>query len=1099
MRPLKLRLKGINSYRTEQEIDFDTLTSQGLFGIFGPTGSGKSSILDAMTLALYAKLPRSTKNYIHMGEKTASVSFLFSITTDCTRKYLVERSFRYHNKEDGSSARNTTARLIRYENGGETVLADKSKEVTAECEKLLGLGSEDFMRTVVLPQGQFSEFLQLKNAERRGMLQRIFHLEEYGIALTQKISRAKQSQENKLSYLEGQRTIYENVTPDAMEELKKARETLCREKETLAEKTAALQKSFADADERLKLEQEFAPVQERFLADEKQRPEIQKKEAELALAEKANQLRPLCEQADKADKALRAATGEATLANETYVRINEQHKALQAKLATALAQWEKEMPILEERQRLLEQNEKTAALLRSQTAQQSTLKKAILKLEKELAALEAQQNTLASEETSLRESIDFKQRELEQKSLPVTKKRQLADGHILEKTYRERCVSYKENLLSLKESKEKLAESQRDFDEKKETLANTYAHLLSGLAALDEKRAAAKDALEKLAVKKAENEQSQKDWEQEHMAELLRASLKDGDICPVCGSVHHADNREIAPHASRERLEREHAALEREEKKTEEFLSELEKKHSLLEHQRDNALQQVPDLKDITPFDIEQLKTEQVLSAAELTRIFPQLLANYAALTGELKTQKEQFAARKEALEREHAALMQDAAQITALREQAGIHDFTEAHEAFQREEEAAAKTEASLKKERKAFDELTPKKEALSGQISEKKSQLALKQGSLTSCEQLLVEHRSLLAEEFSLETDFPKLLEALKEKRQQLATEKKQSQTAHEKSFADLQEKKEALSVSENTLANAKKRQEEAESLLLAQKESLGFAPEEILDAYYLPAEELKSQKDAIKAYHESAAKTADRHSRLSAKLEGRHITEEEWMAAKDAHADVKDRLADLSSELTLKENAIITLKEQLTKKATLEKAWKQESHRKDLILELEKLFKGNAFIEYVAKERLAYIAREASAILTDISSGGYALEINEASEFVIRDNKNGGLLRPADTLSGGEVFITSLSLALALSSSIQLNGVAPLEFFFLDEGFGSLDDALLETVMTSLERLQNKKRSIGIISHVEAIRSRVPIKLIVTPSDMAQDGSTIRMERS
>ena len=96
MRPLKLTLRGINSYRKEQTIDFETLTSAGLFGIFGPTGSGKSSILDAITLALYARLPRSTKNFININEETAAVSFLFSITTTETHTYRVERTFRYH-------------------------------------------------------------------------------------------------------------------------------------------------------------------------------------------------------------------------------------------------------------------------------------------------------------------------------------------------------------------------------------------------------------------------------------------------------------------------------------------------------------------------------------------------------------------------------------------------------------------------------------------------------------------------------------------------------------------------------------------------------------------------------------------------------------------------------------------------------------------------------------------------------------------------------------------------------------------------------------------------------------------------------------------
>ena len=106
---------------------------------------------------------------------------------------------------------------------------------------------------------------------------------------------------------------------------------------------------------------------------------------------------------------------------------------------------------------------------------------------------------------------------------------------------------------------------------------------------------------------------------------------------------------------------------------------------------------------------------------------------------------------------------------------------------------------------------------------------------------------------------------------------------------------------------------------------------------------------------------------------------------------------------------------------------------------------------------------------------------------------------MTRPCDTLSGGETFITSLCLALALSSTLQLNGTTPLELFFLDEGFGSLDDELLDVVMDSLERLQTRKRSIGIISHVESIQCRVPRKLIVTPADTEKNGSKVRLEFS
>ena len=121
--------------------------------------------------------------------------------------------------------------------------------------------------------------------------------------------------------------------------------------------------------------------------------------------------------------------------------------------------------------------------------------------------------------------------------------------------------------------------------------------------------------------------------------------------------------------------------------------------------------------------------------------------------------------------------------------------------------------------------------------------------------------------------------------------------------------------------------------------------------------------------------------------------------------------------------------------------------------------------------------------------MTNNRYTLEMNENYLFVISDNFNGGLRRAADTLSGGEVFLTSLSLALALSSQIQLKGSAPLEFFFLDEGFGTLDSALLDTVISSLENLNGDDLSVGIISHVDEIKARLTMKLEVRMDEILQ----------
>ncbi|MDZ5038528.1 SbcC/MukB-like Walker B domain-containing protein, partial [Clostridium perfringens] len=114
-----------------------------------------------------------------------------------------------------------------------------------------------------------------------------------------------------------------------------------------------------------------------------------------------------------------------------------------------------------------------------------------------------------------------------------------------------------------------------------------------------------------------------------------------------------------------------------------------------------------------------------------------------------------------------------------------------------------------------------------------------------------------------------------------------------------------------------------------------------------------------------------------------------------------------------------------------------------------------------------------------------------------FVIRDDANGGVRRPVSTLSGGEPFLTSLALALALSAQIQLRGQYPLQFFFLDEGFGTLDPELLETVITALERLHTDKLTVGIISHVPELRARLPRKLVVRPAEQAGAGSQLAIE--
>ena len=118
-------------------------------------------------------------------------------------------------------------------------------------------------------------------------------------------------------------------------------------------------------------------------------------------------------------------------------------------------------------------------------------------------------------------------------------------------------------------------------------------------------------------------------------------------------------------------------------------------------------------------------------------------------------------------------------------------------------------------------------------------------------------------------------------------------------------------------------------------------------------------------------------------------------------------------------------------------------------------------------------------------------------DGTNFVIRDDYNGGARRSPRTLSGGETFMASLCLALALSSKIQLKNSASLDFFFLDEGFSSLDPADLDIVMNSLEKLRCDRTKVGVITHVEELKTRINAKLVVTPQEQGIYGSIVRIE--
>ena len=247
----------------------------------------------------------------------------------------------------------------------------------------------------------------------------------------------------------------------------------------------------------------------------------------------------------------------------------------------------------------------------------------------------------------------------------------------------------------------------------------------------------------------------------------------------------------------------------------------------------------------------------------------------------------------------------------------------------------------------------------------------------------------------------------------------------------------------------------------------------------------------EEKLSHYREECALVSARIAELSAFCP---VKEEELSAAREATALCEEEGAGLREEIALVRDGLARAERDYEAKRALEEEYGKAKREEEVLERLKKLLEGNKFMEYVAEEYLQTVALNASERLLSLTDGRYFLRYEGG--FFVGDNFNGGAFRAVSTLSGGETFLVSLSLALSLSAEICARSLRPAEFFFLDEGFGTLDEKLVDTVMDSLEKLRSEKLAIGIISHVEELKHRIDRKITVIKAT-EKHGSQIRTE--
>ncbi len=232
------------------------------------------------------------------------------------------------------------------------------------------------------------------------------------------------------------------------------------------------------------------------------------------------------------------------------------------------------------------------------------------------------------------------------------------------------------------------------------------------------------------------------------------------------------------------------------------------------------------------------------------------------------------------------------------------------------------------------------------------------------------------------------------------------------------------------------------------------------------------------------------------LKEKLCGRRIDKENFKSLKNNINIINEELIKIKEKISKKNNILVNLEKSLDIVDEINKDLDKINKDIKLLEELKDVVKDKQFVEYMSISRLMDICENASNRLAFITNGRYNLEFDKKLNFIVRDNFNNRAIRTIDTLSGGELFLTSLALAIGFSSQIQLKGNSILEVLFLDEGFGTLDDKTLKQTIKSLEEIYSKNLSIGIISHIKDLKVYIPAKIIVT-SPTEKEGSKIKSE--
>ncbi|CAH0346023.1 AAA family ATPase [Bacillus sp. CECT 9360] len=1041
MKPLILTMQAFGPYANKEKIDFTALGNRTMFVISGKTGSGKTTIFDGISFAIYGKASGEDRNGQELRSQFADDDLSTEVTLEFTlrgKTYSIWRAPQQERKKktgEGYVTVTSKAELYEIDAAGEKkLLGANVREVDEKIKTIMQIDANQFRQILMIPQGEFRKLLTSESKDKEQILQKLFHTELYKrieeklkeeAAELRKLSEKSRNDrihlmkeiqagdnEELITAINADEPNEQLVLPILAEEIQRSEEKITRLEAEMKQKQAArdqVQAEVVKAEELLKRFAEQEKLKLEKAALEEKKTEIDQFKSQISLAQKATVL-------EKQE--------------QLYLRVGKQ-----VKLVTG---------------ELVELKGKAVALATERAQNEKSYEAEVAKApERDQALSEIHRLQQLSEAVQTFSTINEKTSLLERQWKESSHKRELTEANLTE------MEKEAERLLLEKNNSEKAAvlyaEKERELEKNEELLNKlskvnaTNQEMLRLQETVKEKQERLEAAKQRFSIEKEKMGQLELDW-RKSQAGMLAAMLEHGHPCPVCGSHEHTSPAHPpVDMPSEEALNKQKAALTAMETEKGSAESQYYQADSQCNTVKKVVTEKTEEIQGfLRDFDISRIQDYQnkhQQQKNDLARELSDLKSkkdSLVKLDEKLSVLKEKSSTAKSSLETlkktedtVKAQFIEENARLTGLKE--SVPEEIRTQEAYQ----------LVLNKAMAAHQKLQNALEKSQAQLQKSKEA-----------------ESAVLANQQSSVNQLEKLNEELEKERNSF----KEDMT---KQGFDTYQAYTSSKKSDNEINSLEKHIGEYEQKFHS-----------VTGLYH----DLELRLNGVEKPDVEGLQSKFRQ--VDSDLEGVRNLQNLVVTAKSKNAEIAGKIEEI-----------------IVEQKSLDEKYAMIGHLHE-ISKGQNPFKIT-FERYVLAAFLDDILKEANTRLLKMTSGRYQLlrkidptrmNIQSGLELSVYDQYT-GQERHVKTLSGGESFKAALALALGLADVVQqYAGGISLETMFIDEGFGTLDPESLDNAIEALMDIQSSGRLVGIISHVPELKERIDARLEVIST---QKGSSTEFQ--